>query len=88
LWTTSRVHGSSLYEWWSPHVHRVASSSRSINWGPKHHGNGPAGWPGPTGTGLSRPDLVAPSLPWVLLTFCTLPPFNCIILVTSSLLPR
>jgi hypothetical protein len=35
---------------------------------------GQAGHPGPTGPGPSRPGSVAPSLPWVLLTFCTFPP--------------
>jgi hypothetical protein len=37
-------------------------------------GMGQAGWPGPIGPGPSRTGSVAPSLPWVLLTFCTLPP--------------
>jgi hypothetical protein len=37
---------------------------------------GQAGRPGPTGLGPSWPDSVAPSLPWVLMSLCTLaPPF-------------
>jgi hypothetical protein len=35
---------------------------------------GQAGWLGPTGPGPSRPGSVAPSLPWFLMYFCTLPP--------------
>jgi hypothetical protein len=37
-------------------------------------GVGQAGRLGPTGPGPSRPGSVAPSLPWVLMYLCTLPP--------------
>jgi hypothetical protein len=47
-----------------------------------------AGRLGPTGPGPSRPGLFAPSLPWVLMYLCTLPPSTCTILTMSSSHPR
>ena len=74
LWTASRANGSlpanggaSLYLGLK-HLHAQEMGGRTAS------GMGQAGRPGPTGPGPFRPGSVAPSLPWVLLTFCTLPP--------------
>ena len=74
LWTASRANGSlpanggaSTYLGLR-HLQAQEKGSRTTS------GMGQSGRPGPTGPGPSRPGSVAPSLPWVLLTFCTLPP--------------
>jgi hypothetical protein len=67
-WPLGRM-APSLYEWRRLHGSMVASSSHSRN------GAEPTQeWARPTDRGPSRPGSVAPSLPWVLLTFCTLSP--------------
>jgi hypothetical protein len=54
---------------------RVEVSSRARRRGAEPtSGVGQAGRTGPTGPGPSRPGSVAPSLPWVLMYLCPLPP--------------
>jgi hypothetical protein len=89
LWMASRC------EWLS--LSRMAAPPGTYGWrsfGCKERGAEPtlevgqAGRLGPTGPGPSRPGSVAPSLPWVLVWLCTLPPSACTILTMSSSRPR
>jgi hypothetical protein len=75
LWMASRC------EWISPS--RMVVPPGTLGWwsfGCKERGAKPTlgvgqvGWLGLTGQGPSRPGLVAPSLSWVLMHLCTLPP--------------
>jgi hypothetical protein len=74
LWTTSRangfpsVNGGAHMVLGLHHLHAQEMGDQTTS------GMGQAGQPWPTGPGPSHPGSVAPSLPWVLLTFCTLPP--------------
>jgi hypothetical protein len=63
-------------EWRRLHVLRVEGSSRSRKGGPNRAQGGP-GWPAwADRPSPSWPDSVIPSLPWVLMSLCTLaPPF-------------
>jgi hypothetical protein len=78
----------SLYEWWRPHVVRVASSSRLRNGGPNRRRNG-LGWltwanrPKPTSAPFGR--LLFHVGPLAILH---LDPFNYVILAMASSRPR
>jgi hypothetical protein len=69
LWTTSRANGSLPANGGAHtclglhHLHTQEMGDRT-----------PQEWARPADPGSSRPGSVAPSLPWVLLTSCTLPP--------------
>jgi hypothetical protein len=73
LWTTFRANGS-LYANGSAHTYLGLHHLHAQEMGNRTtSGMGHAGRSGLTGPGPSRPGSVTPSLPWVLLTFCTLP---------------
>jgi hypothetical protein len=75
LWMVSRANGSISCEWRRLQQLRVEGSlgarKRRVEPTP---GVGQAGRLGPTGPDPSQPGSVAPSLPWVLMYLCTLPP--------------
>jgi hypothetical protein len=68
------ANGSPLCEWRHLQDFRVENPSGARKGGEPTLGMGQDGRPGPTGPGPLRPGSVAPSLPWVLMHLCTLPP--------------
>jgi hypothetical protein len=73
------ANGSLYCEWRCLHELRVEGPSGARKGGRTNPRSGPgrpawAGRLGPTGPGPSRPGSVAPSLSWVLMCLCTLPP--------------
>jgi hypothetical protein len=68
------ANGSLSCEWWRLHELRVEGSSGARKGGQTDPRMGQAGRLGPTDPGPSRLGSVAPSLPWVLMYLCTLPP--------------
>jgi hypothetical protein len=69
------ANGSLLYEWRCLQDFRVENPSGARRGGVEPTlGVGQAGRLGPTDPGPFRPGSVAPSLPWVLMHLCTLPP--------------
>jgi hypothetical protein len=68
------ANGSLLYEWRCLQDFRVENPSGARKGGRTNPRVGQAGRPEPTGLGPLRPGSVAPSLPWVLMHLCTLPP--------------
>jgi hypothetical protein len=67
LWTTSRVNGS-------PSANGGAHTDLGLHHLHAQEMGGRTDSARPNGLGPFRLGLVTPSLPWVLLTFCTLPP--------------
>jgi hypothetical protein len=73
-WSLS-ANGFPYCKWWRLHELRVEDPSGAKKKGGEPTlGLGQAVRLGPTGPGPSRPVSVAPSLPWVLMHLCTLPP--------------
>jgi hypothetical protein len=75
LWMASRCEWLPPCKWQCLQGFRVEDPSGARKGGAEPTpGVGQVGRLGPTGLGPSRPGSVAPSLPWVLMWLCTLPP--------------